>query len=183
MPRWSQHAEDSSRLPEGFRRIEYDADTMQYTFTDENGKLYRSAPGEEYGTLTPVAGSVSTDRPGAFSDGEKPKVESSETAPKLAFSDFLPPSAMTSASASLDQYTPAPSLGTYLTGAAGNALPIMHGVMQSVRQSITSVCSKAVTANHASPPPICEASKISASNTASPVDAGVEESKSSEPKA
>ncbi|KAK0447295.1 hypothetical protein EV421DRAFT_1666941, partial [Armillaria borealis] len=129
---------DSSRLPEGFRRISYDADTMQYTFTDKHGKLYRSAPGEEYGTLTPVAFSASTDRPEAFSDGERPKVESSETAPKLAFSDFLPPSAMTSASASLDQYTPTTPLGTYLTGAVRTALPIMQGVVQSVHQSITS---------------------------------------------
>ncbi|KAK0229787.1 hypothetical protein EDD85DRAFT_889535 [Armillaria nabsnona] len=102
MPHWSQHAEDSFCLPEGFKRIGYDADTMRYTFTDKHGKLYRSAPGEEYGTLAPVAFSVSTNRPEAFS--ENPKVESTSPAPKLTFSDFLPPSAITSASSSLDQH-------------------------------------------------------------------------------
>ncbi|PBK61209.1 hypothetical protein ARMSODRAFT_981749 [Armillaria solidipes] len=182
MPHWSQHAEDSSHLPEGFRRIEYDADVMQYIFTDENGKLYRSTPGEEYGTLTPAAGSVSTDGPGAFSDGEKPKVESSETAPKLTFSDFLPPSAMTSASASLDQYTSTTPLGAYLTGAVRTALPIMQGVVQGVHQSITSAYSKGF-ASRGFAPPLREAGQISPSNTVSPVDASVDESKSSEPKA
>ncbi|KAK0229776.1 hypothetical protein EDD85DRAFT_972291 [Armillaria nabsnona] len=181
MPRCSQYAEDSSRIPEGFRRIGYDADAMQYTFTDKHGNLYRSAPGEESGTVTPVAFSASTDRPEAVSDG---KVESSRTTLKLTFSDFLPPSALTSASSSLDQYTQALPLGAYLTGAVRTALPIMQGVMQSVRQSITSACSKG-TVNHASPPlcEACEASQNVASNTASPFNASVDESKSSEPKA
>ncbi|KAK0224253.1 hypothetical protein IW262DRAFT_1295889 [Armillaria fumosa] len=103
MPRWLQHAEDSFRLPEGFKRIEYDADTMRYTFTDKHGKLYRSAPGEEYGMLTPVTFSASTDRPEDFSDEKTPKVESTTPPPRLTFSDFLPPSAMTSAMSSSDQ--------------------------------------------------------------------------------
>ncbi|PBK85375.1 hypothetical protein ARMGADRAFT_1036415 [Armillaria gallica] len=177
MPHWSQRAEDSSRLPEGFRRIGYDADTMRYTFTDKHGNLYRSAPGEESGTLTPVAFSTSTDTPEAFSDEENPKVQASEMAPKLTFSDFLPPSAMTSASSSLDKYTPAPQ-------PVRTALPMMQGVVQSVRQSITSACSKGST-NHASPPlcEACEAGQNSASNMGCPVHAGVDESKSSEPKA
>ncbi|KAK0229784.1 hypothetical protein EDD85DRAFT_956881 [Armillaria nabsnona] len=172
MPRWSQHAEDSFRLPEGFKRIGYDADTMRYTFTDKHGKMYRSAPGEEYGTLTPVAFSASTDRPGAFSDGESPKpVESTSPAPKLTFSDFLPPSAMTSATSSLDHYAPAPRLG----------------VVQSIHRTITSAYTKG-SANRASlpthrPPPPREDEKGSSSNTASPIDASVDESKSSKTKA
>ncbi len=59
--------QDLFRLPEGVKRIGYDADTMCYTFIDKHGKLYWSAPGEEYGTLTLVAFSASTDRPEAFS--------------------------------------------------------------------------------------------------------------------
>lgn len=54
-------------LPEGFRRIGYDADTMHYTFMDKHGKLYWSAPGEEYSMLMLVAFSTLTDRPEAFS--------------------------------------------------------------------------------------------------------------------
>ncbi|KAK0479207.1 hypothetical protein IW261DRAFT_1608120 [Armillaria novae-zelandiae] len=104
---WSQHAEDYSRIPEGFRRIGNDADKMPYTFTDRHEKLYRSAPSEEYNTLTQVTGSVSMDKPSeTFSEGENLTVESARPAPKLRFSDFLPQSVMTSASSSLDQYTP-----------------------------------------------------------------------------
>ncbi|PBK61216.1 hypothetical protein ARMSODRAFT_965216 [Armillaria solidipes] len=186
MPRWSQHAEDSFRLPEGFKRIGYDADTMRYTFTDKHGKLYRSAPGEEYGTLTPVAFSASTDRPEAFSYGEDPKpVESISPAPKLTFSDFLPPSAMTSATSSLDQYAPSSPPSAYLTGAVRTALPKMQGVVQSLHRTITSAYTKG-SANHVSPPPPLREGRMgSASSTTSSVDASVDKSKSSasEPKA
>ncbi|PBK85364.1 hypothetical protein ARMGADRAFT_942035, partial [Armillaria gallica] len=196
--------QDSFRLPEGFKRIGYDADTMRYTFTDKHGKLYRSAPGEEYGTLTPVAFSASTDRLGAFSgsspfsfpstpmimyvltDGESPnpvESESTSPAPKLTFSDFLPPSAITSATSSLDHHAPAPAPTAYLTGTVRTALPKMQGIVQSIHRTITSAYTKGST-NHASPPtphlsPPREDEKGSSSNTASPVD----ESKSSETKA
>ncbi|KAK0499153.1 hypothetical protein EDD18DRAFT_1025038, partial [Armillaria luteobubalina] len=137
-------AQDSFRLPEGFKRIGYDADTMRYTFTDIHGRLYRSAPGEEYGTLMPVAFSASTDRPEVFSDSPPPSFpfHSTSPAPRLTFSDFLPPSAMTSATSSLDQYTPAPPPSAYLTGAARTALPKMQGVVQSIHRSITSAYTK-----------------------------------------
>ncbi|KAK0199348.1 hypothetical protein DFS33DRAFT_1481821 [Desarmillaria ectypa] len=155
MSRWSQHAEDSFRLPEGFRRIGYDADTMRYTFTDKHGNLYRNAPGEEYGTLMPVTFSASTDRPGAFSDGKSPRVDSSTTggpAPKLTFSDFLPTSALTSASSS--QNLPATPPKAHFNGAVRTALPKMGGVMQSLRRTITSAYTKgsASTVGHGSPP-------------------------------
>ncbi|KAK0229780.1 hypothetical protein EDD85DRAFT_849720 [Armillaria nabsnona] len=178
MPRSSQHAEDSSRLPEGFRRIGYDADTMRYTFTDKHGKLYRSAPGEEYGTLTPVAFSASTDRPGAFSDGNNSKVR--QTSRKMTFSDFLPPTAMASAS-SLDQNLPKPPPNAYFNGAVRTALPKRLGVMQSLRRSITSAYTKG-SAKHASPlpPPLPQEDFKS---TAGSVDASVKKSKSSERKA
>ncbi|PBK85361.1 hypothetical protein ARMGADRAFT_1087540 [Armillaria gallica] len=181
MPRWSQHAEDSFRLPEGFKRIGYDADTMRYTFMDKHGKLYQSAPGEEYGTLTPVAFSASTDRPEAFSDGEIPKpVESTSPAPKLTFSDFLPPSAMTSVMSSLDHYAPAPPHSAYSTGAVRTALPKMQGVVQSLHRTITSPYAKG-SANHVShpPPPPREGGMGSTSSTTSSVDASVDKSKSS----
>jgi hypothetical protein len=47
-------SQDSSRLPEGFQRVGYDADTQVYTFKSPEGKLYESAPGNYYGELWPV---------------------------------------------------------------------------------------------------------------------------------
>ncbi|SJL13223.1 uncharacterized protein ARMOST_16662 [Armillaria ostoyae] len=176
MPRSSQQAEDSFRLPEGFRRIGYDADTMRYTFTDKHGKLYRSAPGEQYGTLTPVDFSASTDRPGAFSDGNDSKVR--ETSRKLTFSDFLPPTAMASASSSLHQNFPVPPPRAHFNGAVRTALPKMQGVMQSLRRSITSAHTKG-SAKHAYPLPPPEDGK----NGAGSVDTSVKKSKSSKPRA
>ncbi|KAJ4374670.1 hypothetical protein N0V86_007543 [Didymella sp. IMI 355093] len=46
--------DDSSRLPEGFQRVGYDADTQVYTFKSPEGELYESAPGNRYGELWPV---------------------------------------------------------------------------------------------------------------------------------
>ncbi|KAK0446960.1 uncharacterized protein EV420DRAFT_883166 [Desarmillaria tabescens] len=190
MSRWSQHAEDSRRLPEGFQRIGYDADTMQYTFTDTHGKLYRSAPGEEYGTLTPVA--ASTDRPGAFSDGENPKANNSSTsgpAPKLTFSDFLPTSAMTSASSSPDQNLPAPSQ-RYFNGAVQNALPKIWGVIQNLHRT-SAYTKESASADHTQASSPHDGGKSSTPNMSNTADASpasivrVDKSKSSgsEPKA
>ncbi|KAL1592474.1 hypothetical protein SLS59_009707 [Nothophoma quercina] len=46
--------DDSSRLPEGFERIGYDADTQVYTYKSPEGELYEGAPGNRYGELWPV---------------------------------------------------------------------------------------------------------------------------------
>lgn len=65
-------SKDAERLPEGFRRIAYDSDTMKFTFRDSNGRLYHSEAGAEYGILTPISASstaVSRSRPNAFSSG------------------------------------------------------------------------------------------------------------------
>lgn len=47
--------QDACRLPEGFKRIAYDADTARYTFRDREGALWLSKPGESYGKLMPVS--------------------------------------------------------------------------------------------------------------------------------
>jgi hypothetical protein len=57
------------------KRVAYDADTQRYTFQDHfTGTLYRSEPGNVYGTLTPVScddNNVHGARPNAFaSTGE-----------------------------------------------------------------------------------------------------------------
>ncbi|KAK0184499.1 hypothetical protein F5146DRAFT_1074820 [Armillaria mellea] len=174
MPRWSQHADDSFRLPEGFRRIGYDADTMRYTFTDRNGKLYRGEPGEKFGTLTPVAATTSSDRPGAFSDGNNSKVR--ESSGKLTFSDFLPPAAIAS---HLEQNLPVLPPSAHFNGAVRTAIPKMQGVVQSLRRSITSAYAKG-SAKHASPPP---PPHEDVKNTAGAVGASVGKAKRSKHKA
>jgi hypothetical protein len=52
-----QHSDswqDASRLPEGYERIGYDADTQVYTFKSPTGELYESEPGNRYGELWPA---------------------------------------------------------------------------------------------------------------------------------
>jgi hypothetical protein len=46
--------QDEYRLPEGVKRIGYDADTQRYTFCDKEGNLFESAPGSRYGELRPA---------------------------------------------------------------------------------------------------------------------------------
>ncbi|KAH7135544.1 hypothetical protein B0J11DRAFT_576126 [Dendryphion nanum] len=63
MGRWVDRDSDSDRLPTGFERIHYDADTQQYTFLEKHtGKYYQSAPGNRYGHLQPIASSSSAAR-------------------------------------------------------------------------------------------------------------------------
>ena len=45
---------DEHRLPEGFKRVGYDADERRNYFRDGDGRMWRSGPGNEYGVLTPV---------------------------------------------------------------------------------------------------------------------------------
>ncbi|KAF7371133.1 hypothetical protein MSAN_00748600 [Mycena sanguinolenta] len=54
MGRWTQYNEDSTRLPEGMKRIGYDADTARYTFCDREGNIYMGPAHEEYGLLSLV---------------------------------------------------------------------------------------------------------------------------------
>lgn len=51
MARWSEYDTDEERLPEGMQRIGYDADTQIYTFRDQEGAIWESAPGNQYGRL------------------------------------------------------------------------------------------------------------------------------------
>lgn len=78
MGRWSQYDTDEERLPEGMVRIGYDADDQTYTFKDTNdGSIWESAPGSQYGRLTRISGpsssAPSTSRPNeSYSDGDAP---------------------------------------------------------------------------------------------------------------
>lgn len=55
MPRYSSYDSDDERLPEGMRRVGYDADTQTYTYRDSDGSLWEGPPGARYGHLTQVA--------------------------------------------------------------------------------------------------------------------------------
>jgi len=73
MGRWTQYDEDSYRLPEGVKRVAYDADTQQYTFKDAGGKLYVGPEGTQYGDFTKVSdGTTRTVEDDAGSDDEFP---------------------------------------------------------------------------------------------------------------
>lgn len=63
--------QDSERLPEGFKRTGYDADTQKYTFVDASGRTYESSSGNRYGVLRPVGGSPSSNHR-FFDDVESP---------------------------------------------------------------------------------------------------------------
>ena len=39
-------------MPEGMKRVGYDADTQKYYFRDENGDLWEGPEGQEYGVMT-----------------------------------------------------------------------------------------------------------------------------------
>ncbi|KAH6874985.1 hypothetical protein BKA70DRAFT_1479011 [Coprinopsis sp. MPI-PUGE-AT-0042] len=60
MGRWTQYDEDDYRLPEGMKRIGYDADAGRYYFKDADGSVWQSAEGSEYGELTKVSNSPSS---------------------------------------------------------------------------------------------------------------------------
>ncbi|XP_014554285.1 carbohydrate-binding module family 50 protein [Bipolaris victoriae FI3] len=51
MGRYTNMDSDAERLPSGFERIGYDADTQTYTFRDAGGIMYESEPGNRYGEL------------------------------------------------------------------------------------------------------------------------------------
>ncbi len=121
-----------------------------------------------------------------FTDGESLKpVKSTSPTPKLMFSDFLPPSVMTSTTLSLDHHVPVPLPSAYLTGVVHTALPKMQGVMQSLHRTIMSAYAKGSTNHVSHPPPPHESGMGSTSSETSSVDASVDKLKSSasEPKA
>ncbi|KAK1765214.1 peptidoglycan-binding LysM domain-protein [Phialemonium atrogriseum] len=77
MSRFSQYDTDEERLPEGMRRVGYDADTQVHTFQDADGSYWEGAPGSQYGRLTRVGDDdnpSSDNQPFLASDQLQPKV-------------------------------------------------------------------------------------------------------------
>ncbi|KAG5634658.1 hypothetical protein H0H81_001240 [Sphagnurus paluster] len=138
MGRWTQYEEDSYIMPEGIKRIAYDADTRVYTFRDENGKLYQGAPGAEGGLLTPVS-NTETSRPSAF-ESEMPRSPNAQS--KLtSFHDILPANSITSVTSSEGKPPNTPRIAVdkapraQFVGAVRKvALPSMQGVVHSLRR-------------------------------------------------
>ncbi|KAF2183208.1 carbohydrate-binding module family 50 protein [Zopfia rhizophila CBS 207.26] len=54
MGRWADLDSDEHRLPEGFTRVGYDADSQTYTYQDSSGRTWEGEEGNRYGQLHPV---------------------------------------------------------------------------------------------------------------------------------
>jgi len=158
MGRWTQFEEDAYRLPEGMRRIGYDADTKVYTFRDREGNVYQGEPGANYGNLTPVSNTGVNFRPGAFESDDEPRnvlaVNSESTL--STFHDILPANLITATTSPVDKSLLSPtssrlsSHGEHSTPRARfvdavrrTALPKMQGVVHNLRRSMTSTRRKA----------------------------------------
>ncbi|KAF8062376.1 hypothetical protein FPV67DRAFT_268316 [Lyophyllum atratum] len=154
MGRWTQFEEDSYRLPEGMKRIGYDADTKVYTFRDRNGALYLGEPEAHYGTLTPVTETGGSPRAGAF-ESDEPRMVSSVSSGEIpsTFHDILPANLITATTSPVDKSRLSPTASRISSGGDGNAvsprarfidaarrsaLPKMHGVVHNLRRSMTS---------------------------------------------
>ena len=92
--RRSYGAEQDDRLPHGFSRIGYDADTQVYTFRGPDSSLYEGPSGARYGTLTKVRGPpprVPAPPVRASTMAERTRPASMPTYnPGTVFEDFLP---------------------------------------------------------------------------------------------
>lgn len=82
MGRWSYLDTDEARLPDGMKRVGYDADTQVYTFLDaHDGTYWESAPGNQYGKLFPVRSSTPPLESATIdeeTEGEEPDAELQE---------------------------------------------------------------------------------------------------------
>ncbi|OBZ65177.1 hypothetical protein A0H81_14825 [Grifola frondosa] len=75
MGRWTQYDEDDYRLPEGMKRVGYDADTGKYYFRDQDGSLWEGPEGAQYGEMKRVS-----DAPIALGDHDGNEGEDEEMA-------------------------------------------------------------------------------------------------------
>ncbi|EMR71183.1 hypothetical protein UCREL1_1764 [Eutypa lata UCREL1] len=74
MGRWSRYDTDEERLPEGMKRIGYDADTETYSYRDADGSIWEGAPGNQYGHLTRVSGPPTSSAPPDYDDDDNEEV-------------------------------------------------------------------------------------------------------------
>ncbi|KAF8554985.1 hypothetical protein OG21DRAFT_1508274 [Imleria badia] len=134
--RFSQFNEDAYRLPEGMRRIAYDADTQRYTFRDRSGQLYQSAPGEEYGVLRPVAAPLPHRRNVTITELPDPALRRWSSKPAKTFGDILPSSYITAAQSGIESESPTSVLSSS-EKLVQAAIPKVQGVVEVVRRRTT----------------------------------------------
>ncbi|KAJ7701913.1 hypothetical protein B0H17DRAFT_167887 [Mycena rosella] len=150
MGRWTQFSEDSTRLPEGVKRIGYDADTGRYTFCDGEGNIYLGPPHEEYGSLTLVGKSArppssTNDRPQAFASGKANPALSVQIQPPgsgQTFHDFVPAHLITSPSSAESSLSDSPTgeasaRSRFRDAVRRTTLPAMQNVVNNIRRSTT----------------------------------------------
>ncbi|KAF9224467.1 hypothetical protein BS17DRAFT_808178 [Gyrodon lividus] len=144
MGRFSQFNEDSYRLPEGMKRIAYDADTQRYAFRDRSGQLFQSAPGEEYGILTPVSTPLPPRRSVTITvldhtERHDPALRQWSKKPAKTFDDILPSDYITSAESGVPPSPPNVFYDTLLSGEkfVQAAIPKVQGVVDGVRRRST----------------------------------------------
>ncbi|KAJ6546043.1 hypothetical protein DFH09DRAFT_1171862 [Mycena vulgaris] len=146
-----QFDEDPARLPEGIKRIGYDADTAQYTFCDREGNIYVGPPNEEYGLLTPVGtrgDSASNSRPQAFASENSNLVLSVDVQPSgsgQTFHDILPAHLITSPSSAESRLSASSGAADTSAGARfrdavrRTAVPSLQNVVKKLNRSATAV--------------------------------------------
>ncbi|KAH8998808.1 hypothetical protein EDB86DRAFT_2910195 [Lactarius hatsudake] len=81
MGRWSQYDEDEYRLPEGMKRVGYDADSGRYIFRDNDGSLWEGQEGTHFGEMTRVSDTRTTTHNGDEDDVENGSVRVGGYAP------------------------------------------------------------------------------------------------------
>ncbi|KAH7888193.1 hypothetical protein F5I97DRAFT_1806346, partial [Phlebopus sp. FC_14] len=127
---------DSYRLPEGMKRIAYDADSQRYTFRDRLGQLYQGAPGEEYGMLKPVSAPLPPRRSVTITERRDPALRTWSKRPAKTFDDILPPDYITSAESGV----PSQSQNVIVEGLLASeklaqaAIPKVQGVVDLMRR-------------------------------------------------
>ncbi|KIJ61009.1 hypothetical protein HYDPIDRAFT_31709 [Hydnomerulius pinastri MD-312] len=139
MGRFSQFDEDSYRLPEGVKRIAYDADTQRYSFRDRSGQLYQGAPGEVYGELKPVSAPLAPRRNVTITEHRDPALRKWSKRPAKTFDDILPADYITAAESGIPSSPPNAWHETFLSSdkLVQAAIPKVQGVVDVIRRRST----------------------------------------------
>ncbi|KAG2069779.1 hypothetical protein BDR04DRAFT_1232044 [Suillus decipiens] len=127
--------EDSYRLPEGIKRIAYDADTQQYTFRDRSGQLYQNPSGETYGVLKPVSAPAAPRRRVTITERRDPALIRARSVkrPAKTFDDFLPKEYITSADSEDSSSTPSSPSEDIVRVNRNRSLPKIPGIVEAMR--------------------------------------------------
>ncbi|KAG1811268.1 uncharacterized protein BJ212DRAFT_564307 [Suillus subaureus] len=127
--------QDSHRLPEGIKRIAYDADTQQYTFRDRSGQLYQNPSGETYGVLKPVSAPAAPRRSVTITERRDPALIRARSVkhPAKTFDDFLPREYITNAEeSSSTPDSPSEDIARVNRNRALPKIPRIAEVMQAI---------------------------------------------------